>query len=84
MVGAPRPTFVEVSVAFVVTQSGSDPGVLTDHCVARLAGFKVPRLIVFVTELPQTVTGKAQRRRLRALAEERVREQLFKDRMAKI
>jgi benzoate-CoA ligase family protein len=32
---------------------------------ARAAGYKVPRTIEFVTELPKTVTGKIQRFRLR-------------------
>lgn len=36
-------------------------------CRERLAGFKCPRWIHFVRELPKTVTGKIQRFKLRAL-----------------
>jgi fatty-acyl-CoA synthase len=38
-------------------------------CRARLAGFKVPRHVVF-TELPKTSTGKIQKFRLREMARE--------------
>jgi acyl-coenzyme A synthetase/AMP-(fatty) acid ligase len=38
---------------------------------ARLAGFKVPAAIAFVTEIPKTATGKIQRFRLRAAERER-------------
>jgi acyl-coenzyme A synthetase/AMP-(fatty) acid ligase len=39
---------------------------LRRHCKETLAGFKYPRWINFVDELPKTVTGKIQRFRLRA------------------
>ncbi len=38
---------------------------LTDHCRARLAGYKRPRRYVIVEELPKTATGKIQRFKLR-------------------
>ncbi len=41
---------------------------LVRHCKAHLAGFKVPRTIVF-GELPKTSTGKIQKFELRARAE---------------
>jgi benzoate-CoA ligase len=37
----------------------------------RAAGYKVPRTIEFVDDLPKTVTGKIQRFRLRTRAVER-------------
>jgi len=37
---------------------------------ARLAEYKRPRWVEFVTELPKTATGKIQRFRLRTLASE--------------
>ncbi|MFM8770107.1 MAG: AMP-binding enzyme, partial [Rubrivivax sp.] len=37
----------------------------------RLAPYKYPRFIEFVTELPKTATGKIQRFKLRALEQER-------------
>jgi long-chain acyl-CoA synthetase len=39
---------------------------LRDHCRARIAGFKVPRRIEFVAELPRQDNGKVYRQRLRA------------------
>jgi benzoate-CoA ligase len=39
---------------------------LQEHCKARLAPYKYPRLIEFRTDLPKTATGKIQRFKLRA------------------
>ncbi len=57
--------------AFVVTRPGVQPGdalagALKQHVKDRLAPFKYPRWIEFVTELPKTATGKIQRFKLRA------------------
>ncbi|HEY0808383.1 MAG TPA: AMP-binding protein [Pseudonocardiaceae bacterium] len=38
-----------------------------DHCVARLARFKVPTTVQFVDELPHSATGKVARAALRRL-----------------
>ena len=35
------------------------------HCRERMAAYKVPRVVLFVPELPKTVTGKILRRELR-------------------
>ncbi|MFN3372468.1 MAG: AMP-binding enzyme, partial [Chloroflexus sp.] len=45
---------------------------LIAHCRARLAGYKVPRTIVAVDELPRTATGKLRRHELRAWLAQRV------------
>ena len=37
-------------------------GDLIAYSRERLAGYKQPRMVVFVTELPQTASGKVQRR----------------------
>ncbi len=57
--------------AFVVLTEGQEPGdamaeTLTAHCFANMAGYKRPRRIVFVAELPKTATGKIQRYKLRS------------------
>ena len=39
------------------------------HCKANLAGYKVPRHVVFA-EVPKTSTGKIQKFRLREMAKE--------------
>ncbi len=38
---------------------------LIDYCRTRMAGYKRPRRIEFVAELPKTATGKIQRFKLR-------------------
>ena len=40
-------------------------GDLIAHCRTRLAGYKCPKRIDFVTELPRTATGKLQKFKLR-------------------
>ena len=60
----------ETPCAFVELKAGSDVTAdeLIRHCKAHLAGFKVPRTIVF-GEVPKTSTGKIQKFELRARTE---------------
>ena len=56
--------------AYVTLNSGYEPtddlaSTLVDHCCATLAGYKRPRQIEFVDDLPKTATGKIQRFKLR-------------------
>ena len=58
--------------AVVVVRAGyaSDAAMaqaLQDHVKARIAPYKYPRNVVFVTQLPRTETGKLQRFKLRSL-----------------
>jgi fatty-acyl-CoA synthase len=70
VVGAPDERWGEAVVAFVVPVRGSTPQ--TDDLIGfargRLAGFKVPKRIYLVTELPKTGTGKIQKYVLRGHA----------------
>ena len=70
VIGVPDGRWGEVPKAFVALRSGSsvDAAELLDFVRARLARFKVPREIEFVTELPKTATGKVQKFVLRAAA----------------
>jgi benzoate-CoA ligase len=57
--------------AFVVLKSGVQANdalfeILKQHVKGKLAPFKYPRWIEFVSELPKTATGKIQRFKLRA------------------
>lgn len=55
-------------VCAAVVRSGApcpDEQQLVEACRARLAGFKVPRRLVFVDELPKTATGKVRKDTLR-------------------
>ncbi|NNN19682.1 MAG: benzoate-CoA ligase family protein [Acidimicrobiaceae bacterium] len=67
VVGGYNDDGLETSVAFIVPKSGKiiDEAAIAEHCRSRMASFKRPRTIVFVTELPKTATGKIQRYQLR-------------------
>jgi benzoate-CoA ligase family protein len=57
-------------VAYVVAAPGRsvEEAELVEFCRGRLAGFKRPRRVVVLDDLPKTVTGKIQRGRVRDLA----------------
>lgn len=67
VVGGYNDDGLETSVAFVVPKAGRviDEASIEAHCRSKMASFKRPRTIVFVTELPKTATGKIQRYQLR-------------------
>jgi acyl-coenzyme A synthetase/AMP-(fatty) acid ligase len=56
----------EVALAFVELKDGAsfDEPALKAWCRERIAGFKVPRDIRVVRELPRNPTGKIMRRKL--------------------
>ncbi len=66
VVAAPDPKWGEVPCAFVELRADTKltaEDIIT-HCKSRLAGFKVPKKVVF-RELPKTSTGKIQKFALR-------------------
>ncbi len=68
VVAAPDDYRGEVVRAFVVPRAASTTGVdeLVEHCKANLAKYKLPASIELVAELPKTVVGKIDKKRLRA------------------
>jgi malonyl-CoA/methylmalonyl-CoA synthetase len=65
--GVPHPDFGEGVTAAVVLEPGavlSEAGILGTVKV-RLAGYKIPKRIVFVDELPRNAMGKVQKAALR-------------------
>jgi 2-aminobenzoate-CoA ligase len=74
VVGKPHPEKATYIVkAFVVLDAGAPANdakaqELQEFCMARIAPFKAPREIEFVSELPRTQTGKVQRYKLRQQA----------------
>lgn len=66
VVGVPDPRLEEVVAAFVELNPGTacDAESLIEHCRERVASFKVPRHVRFVTEWPMSST-KVQKFRLR-------------------
>jgi acyl-coenzyme A synthetase/AMP-(fatty) acid ligase len=67
VVGADDENGLTAGVAYVIARDGAelDPDELIRFCAKRLGGFKRPRRITVVDELPKTVTGKIQRFKLR-------------------
>jgi len=69
VVARPDPKWGETPCAFVELKFGAQtqPEDIVAHCKQHLAGFKVPRYVVF-GELPKTSTGKIQKFELRKRA----------------
>jgi fatty-acyl-CoA synthase len=70
VVGVPDERYGEAVVAFVQREAGVqlDAEVLREHCRERIAHYKVPRDVHFVSEFPMTITGKVQKFKLREQA----------------
>ncbi|MGX8220973.1 AMP-binding protein [Psychrobacter celer] len=69
VVAAPHDKWGEVPVAFIEIHAGStlQRDTVMAHCKQHLAGFKVPKYIIFA-EIPKTSTGKVQKFELRQAA----------------
>ena len=65
VVGRPDPEWGEAVTAFVVLDEHAAAADLVAWCRERLAGYKVPRSITRVDELPRTESGKLLKGRLR-------------------
>ncbi len=76
VVGLPDDRWGERVTAAVVLRDGAvqQEDALIDWCRGRIAGFKRPRSVIFLTpsELPRTATGKIQHGVLRGLLAERL------------
>lgn len=72
VVGIADEKWGERPVAYVIRATGSqlDEQTLISFAKEKLAGYKVPRTIVFPQDLPRTSTGKVQKNVLRAQAAE--------------
>ncbi len=67
VIGVPHPHWVEAVVAVVVPKEGAvlNPNLVLDHAHKTLAGFKVPKRVVFAEALPKNPSGKILKRQLR-------------------
>lgn len=69
VIGRPHDDFGQQVVAFIELADGHEPSVeLADQVTAfarsRLAGYKCPRIIEFISEVPRNATGKLMKREL--------------------
>ena len=73
VVGLRDPEWIEAVTAAVVLKQGrsvTETG-LIDYCRARLAGYKRPKRVEFLTDLPIDPQGKIRKRRLREMLGDR-------------
>ncbi|GAA0691135.1 acyl-CoA synthetase [Marinobacterium maritimum] len=69
VVAAPDEYWGEIPCAFITIKNGVDALSEDDviaHCREHLAGFKIPKRVIFTPALPKTSTGKLQKHVLRA------------------
>ena len=71
VIGVPHPYWIEAVVAVVVSRPGQTvtEAEVIAHCRAHLAGFKVPKRVVFLEALPKNPSGKVLKRELRLRCE---------------
>jgi fatty-acyl-CoA synthase len=67
VVGLPDDKWGEAVTAFVVARAGHEPepDTLIEHVRGRLAGYKVPKSVRFIDEVPKSAVGKLLRRAVR-------------------
>ena len=70
VIGVPHPDFGEAAAAVVLRRPGAvdeglDEAAVIRACKEQLANFKVPKLVVFMDELPRNAMGKVQKNLLR-------------------
>ena len=69
VVGVPDPEWTEVVTAAVVpgTDASLSEAELIEFCRTRLAGYKTPKRVEFVSDLPIDFQGKVRKRELREM-----------------
>jgi acyl-CoA synthetase (AMP-forming)/AMP-acid ligase II len=67
-VGLPHQRWSQAITAYIVPKPGEtiDGAELIAALKARLDGFKVPKAVIFVDQLPKTSTGKVQKNVVRS------------------
>ena len=67
IIGVPNDKWGEVGLAVLALKPGAtlDRATVVEHCVSRLAKFKIPDDIAIVEALPRNATGKVLKRELR-------------------
>ena len=67
VIGVPHPDYGEAVTAVVVGKPGAaaDEGAIVNALRGRLAGYKLPKRVIFVGDLPRNAMGKVQKNLLR-------------------
>ena len=67
VVGLPHEVWAEAVTAFIIPKPGAEitKEEVISHCKQRLAGYKVPKEAIFVSEFPRSMTGKTLKFELR-------------------
>jgi len=67
VIGLPDPKWIEAVTALIVLRDGHalSAAEVLDHCSRHLAGFKTPKKVIFVDNLPRNASGKILKRELR-------------------
>jgi fatty-acyl-CoA synthase len=67
VIGIPHPKWQEVPHAVIVKKDGMDISQedVISFCQGKLAKYKIPKSVSFVTQLPRNDTGKVLKRELR-------------------
>ena len=69
VIGIPDEKWVEVGLAVLVKAPEADVTEedIIEYCKGKMAGYKRPRKVVFIDQLPRTLTGKILKKDLRSL-----------------
>lgn len=69
VVGIPDEKYGEAIFAVIVSRPGTtlDQSELIEHCRGHIGGFKIPRRMAFVEELPKSAMGKILKTRIREI-----------------
>ncbi len=65
VIGIPHPVWGEAIAAVVVCEHEMTPDEVVSFCKGRIAGYKMPKSIHFVSELPRNASGKVLKAELR-------------------
>ncbi|HUU76498.1 MAG TPA: AMP-binding protein [Methanoregulaceae archaeon] len=70
VIGVPDTKYGEELVAWVKVEEGEDltEEEVKEFCQEKIAHYKIPRYVMFVTEFPMSITGKIQKFRMRELS----------------
>ena len=67
VVGVPDPKYGEELCAWIIPKADAAPTEddIRDFCKGRIAHYKIPRYLRFVSAFPMTITGKVQKFKIR-------------------